>query len=78
MMRAGSEHLADPGILGRAVELSRLEDLLGAVDGTGPQVLVLTGEPGRARAPSSTGRPSRAGPAACGSCACAAARAKPD
>ncbi|MFI1332947.1 AAA family ATPase [Streptomyces sp. NPDC020845] len=46
MMRAGSEHLADPGILGRAVELSRLEDLLGAVDGTGPQVLVLTGEPG--------------------------------
>ncbi|GAA3507896.1 LuxR family transcriptional regulator [Streptosporangium album] len=39
-------HPADPGILGRAAELSRIEGLLGAVDGTGPQVLVLTGEAG--------------------------------
>ncbi|WP_084464728.1 helix-turn-helix transcriptional regulator [Microtetraspora fusca] len=39
-------HPADPGILGRAAELSRIEGLLGAVDGTGPHVLVLTGEAG--------------------------------
>ncbi|MFF8727004.1 AAA family ATPase [Streptomyces sp. NPDC015171] len=45
-MHAGADHPADPGILGRASELSRIGDLLKAVDGTGPQVLVLTGEPG--------------------------------
>ncbi|MFJ3307555.1 ATP-binding protein [Streptomyces sp. NPDC086549] len=46
VLHAGAEHPADPGILGRAVELSRLEGLLGTVDGSGPQVLVLIGEPG--------------------------------
>ncbi|MGW5256837.1 ATP-binding protein [Streptomyces sp. NPDC004012] len=46
MTHAGAAHPIDPGILGRAAELSRLGALLGAVDGTGPQVLVLTGEPG--------------------------------
>lgn len=45
-MHVGPDYPADPGILGRAAELSRIEELLGAVDGTGPQVLVLTGEPG--------------------------------
>ncbi|WP_225823573.1 ATP-binding protein [Streptomyces naphthomycinicus] len=45
-MHAGAEHPADPGILGRAAELSRVGELLEAVAGTGPQVLVLTGEPG--------------------------------
>ncbi|MFD4511139.1 helix-turn-helix transcriptional regulator [Streptomyces sp. NPDC058457] len=42
----GTDHRSDPGILGRAAELGRLDRLLGAVDGGGPQVLVLTGEPG--------------------------------
>ncbi|MFF5858156.1 AAA family ATPase [Streptomyces sp. NPDC012751] len=46
MTHAGAEYTADPGVLGRAAELSRLDGLLGAVDGTGPQVLVLVGEPG--------------------------------
>ncbi|MEU9280499.1 LuxR family transcriptional regulator [Streptomyces sp. NPDC048342] len=46
-MRAGTtDHSFDPGILGRAAELGRLDRLLGAVDGGGPQVLVLSGEPG--------------------------------
>ncbi|MFJ9559333.1 ATP-binding protein [Streptomyces fuscichromogenes] len=45
-MRAGTDHPSDPGILGRAAELRRLDRLLGAVDGGGPQVLVVTGEPG--------------------------------
>ena len=46
-MRAGTtDHPFDPGILGRAAELGRLDRLLGAVDGGGPQVLVLSGEPG--------------------------------
>ncbi|MFD4603239.1 AAA family ATPase [Streptomyces sp. NPDC058464] len=46
-MHAGTtDHPSDPGILGRAAELGRLDRLLGAVDGSGPQVLVLTGEPG--------------------------------
>ncbi|MFG2881114.1 ATP-binding protein [Streptomyces sp. NPDC048297] len=45
-MHVGAEYPSDPGILGRAVELSRLERLLGAVDGTGSPVLVLAGEPG--------------------------------
>ncbi|MFJ5899363.1 ATP-binding protein [Streptomyces sp. NPDC093064] len=46
MVHVGPDYPADPGILGRAVELSRLEGLLGAVDGSRPQVLVLIGEPG--------------------------------
>ncbi|QHA03274.1 AAA family ATPase [Streptomyces broussonetiae] len=46
MVHVGPDYPADPGILGRSVELSRLEELLGAVAGTGSQVLVLTGEPG--------------------------------
>ncbi|MEU1304948.1 ATP-binding protein [Streptomyces shenzhenensis] len=46
MVHIGPDYPADPGILGRAAELSRLEGLLGSVDGTGPQVLVLVGEPG--------------------------------
>ncbi|MGW1827969.1 ATP-binding protein [Streptomyces tubercidicus] len=46
MVHVGPDYPADPGILGRSVELSRLEELLGAVDGSGSQVLVLTGEPG--------------------------------
>jgi DNA-binding CsgD family transcriptional regulator len=46
VVHVGPDYPADPGILGRSVELSRLEELLGAVDGTGSQVLVLTGEPG--------------------------------
>jgi DNA-binding CsgD family transcriptional regulator len=46
LVHVGPDYPADPGILGRAAELSRIEELLGAVDGTGPQVLVLTGEPG--------------------------------
>ncbi|MEV6026360.1 LuxR family transcriptional regulator [Streptomyces sp. NPDC052036] len=46
MTHAGAAYPAAPSILGRAAELSRLEALLGAVDGTGPQVLVLIGEPG--------------------------------
>ncbi|WP_244188819.1 ATP-binding protein [Streptomyces yokosukanensis] len=46
MVHVGPGYPADPGILGRAAELARIEELLGAVDGTGPQVLVLTGEPG--------------------------------
>ncbi|MGI5439023.1 AAA family ATPase [Streptomyces shenzhenensis] len=46
VVHIGPDYPADPGILGRAAELSRLEGLLGAVDGTGPQVLVLVGEPG--------------------------------
>ncbi|MEU9454400.1 AAA family ATPase [Streptomyces sp. NPDC048277] len=45
-MYAGPDHPSAPGILGRAAELARLDRLLGAVDGGGPQVLVLTGEPG--------------------------------
>ncbi|MGW3448755.1 helix-turn-helix transcriptional regulator [Streptomyces sp. NPDC001076] len=46
-MHAGTtDHPSDPGILGRAAELGRLDRLLGAVDGGDPQVLVLTGEPG--------------------------------
>ncbi|MFF7986715.1 ATP-binding protein [Streptomyces sp. NPDC007901] len=45
-MHAGTDHPSAPGILGRAAELARLDRLLGAVDGGGPQVLVLTGEPG--------------------------------
>ncbi|MEU9408805.1 LuxR family transcriptional regulator [Streptomyces sp. NPDC048281] len=46
-MHAGTtDHPFDPGILGRAAELGRLDRLLGAVDGSGPQVLVLAGEPG--------------------------------
>ncbi|MGA6159667.1 AAA family ATPase [Stenotrophomonas sp. NPDC087984] len=45
-MHAGTDHPSDPGILGRAAELARLDRLLAAVDGSGPQVLVLTGEPG--------------------------------
>ncbi|MEU1167287.1 AAA family ATPase, partial [Streptomyces sp. NPDC005921] len=45
-MHAGTDHPSAPGILGRATELDRLDRLLGAVDGGGPQVLVLTGEPG--------------------------------
>ncbi|MFG2970563.1 helix-turn-helix transcriptional regulator [Streptomyces sp. NPDC048288] len=45
-MHAGTDHPSAPGILGRATELARLDRLLGAVDGGGPQVLVLTGEPG--------------------------------
>ncbi|MFD3588145.1 AAA family ATPase [Streptomyces sp. NPDC058683] len=45
-MHADTDRPADPGILGRAAELARLDRLLGAVDGGGPQVLVLTGEPG--------------------------------
>lgn len=45
-MHIGPDYPADPGILGRTAELSRIEVLLGAVDGTGPQVLVLVGEPG--------------------------------
>ncbi|MGW1168985.1 ATP-binding protein [Streptomyces sp. NPDC002550] len=46
MVHVGPDYPAEPGILGRTAELSRIEGLLGAVDGTGPQVLVLTGEPG--------------------------------
>ncbi|MFE2266691.1 helix-turn-helix transcriptional regulator [Streptomyces griseosporeus] len=46
MTHAGIEHPAGAGILGRTTELSRLRELLDAVHGTGPQVLVLTGEPG--------------------------------
>ncbi|WP_433412322.1 ATP-binding protein [Microtetraspora malaysiensis] len=46
MRRTTEMHPADPGILGRAAELSHIESLLGAVDGSGPQVLVLTGEAG--------------------------------
>ncbi|MFC9621222.1 AAA family ATPase [Streptomyces sp. NPDC056930] len=46
VVHVGPDYPADPGILGRSVELSRLEELLGAVDSTGSQVLVLTGEPG--------------------------------
>ncbi|MFJ8787820.1 ATP-binding protein [Streptomyces sp. NPDC102462] len=46
VVHIGPDYPADPGILGRAAELSRLTGLLGAVDGTGPQVLVLVGEPG--------------------------------
>ncbi|MFD6021570.1 AAA family ATPase [Streptomyces sp. NPDC060286] len=46
MVHIGPYYPADPGILGRNAELSRIEALLGAVDGTGPQVLVLVGEPG--------------------------------
>ncbi|MFE2581072.1 AAA family ATPase [Streptomyces sp. NPDC059378] len=46
MVHVVPDHPADPGILGRSFELSRLEELLAAVDGTGSQVLVLTGEPG--------------------------------
>ncbi|MER6524005.1 AAA family ATPase [Streptomyces sp. NPDC001508] len=46
VVHIGPDHPAAPGILGRAAELSRLKGLLGAVDGTGPQVLVLVGEPG--------------------------------
>ncbi|MEV7392686.1 LuxR family transcriptional regulator [Streptomyces sp. NPDC091215] len=42
----GTHHPSDPGILGRDAELARLDRLLAAVDGSGPQVLVLTGEPG--------------------------------
>ncbi|MGW4880318.1 helix-turn-helix transcriptional regulator [Streptomyces sp. NPDC004262] len=45
-MRTGTDRPADPVVLGRAAELARLDGLLGAVDGGGPQVLVLTGEPG--------------------------------
>ncbi|WP_089104242.1 helix-turn-helix transcriptional regulator [Streptomyces hyaluromycini] len=46
-MHAGTtDHPSDAGILGRAAELGRIDRLLGAVDGSGPQVLVLTGEPG--------------------------------
>ncbi|MBU3863119.1 LuxR family transcriptional regulator [Streptomyces sp. 4503] len=45
-MHAGTDHPSDPGILGRTSELARLDRLLAAVDGGGPQVLVLTGEPG--------------------------------
>lgn len=45
-MHIGPDYPADPGILGRTAELSHIEVLLGAVDGTGPQVLVLVGEPG--------------------------------
>ncbi|MER6526177.1 AAA family ATPase [Streptomyces sp. NPDC001508] len=45
-MHVGTDHPSDPGILGRAAELARLDRLLAAVDGSGPQVLVLTGEPG--------------------------------
>ncbi|MGV9853160.1 helix-turn-helix transcriptional regulator [Streptomyces sp. NPDC003442] len=45
-MHPGTDHPSDPGILGRAAELARLDRLLAAVDGSGPQVLVLTGEPG--------------------------------
>ncbi|MBL1119441.1 AAA family ATPase [Streptomyces sp. 110] len=45
-MHTGTDHPSDPGILGRAAELARLDRLLAAVDGSGPQVLVLTGEPG--------------------------------
>ncbi|MFD5326452.1 ATP-binding protein [Streptomyces sp. NPDC127092] len=45
-MYAGTDPTSDPGILGRAAELARLDRLLAAVDGSGPQVLVLTGEPG--------------------------------
>ncbi|MFF3783900.1 ATP-binding protein [Streptomyces sp. NPDC001933] len=46
MVHIGPGYPADPGILGRTTELSRIEALLGAVDGTAPQVLVLVGEPG--------------------------------
>lgn len=46
MVHIGPDYPADPGILGRSAELSHIEELLGAVDGTGPQVLVLVGEPG--------------------------------
>ncbi|MEU9978167.1 AAA family ATPase [Streptomyces sp. NPDC051014] len=45
-MRTGTDRPADPVVLGRVAELARLDGLLGAVDGGGPQVLVLTGEPG--------------------------------
>ncbi|MGW5652964.1 helix-turn-helix transcriptional regulator [Streptomyces humi] len=45
-MHGGTDHLSEPHILGRAAELARLDRLLTAVDGSGPQVLVLTGEPG--------------------------------
>ncbi|MGW1006113.1 helix-turn-helix transcriptional regulator [Streptomyces sp. NPDC002520] len=45
-MHSGAQPPSAPGILGRAAELARLDRLLGAVDGTGPQVLVLAGEPG--------------------------------
>src|SRR2546423_14842706 len=46
-----TDNSPDPGILGRAAELRRLGELvagavLGASAGAGPNVLVLTGEPG--------------------------------
>ncbi|MER5531704.1 AAA family ATPase [Streptomyces sp. NPDC002677] len=45
-MHTGTDRPTNPVVLGRAAELARLDRLLGAVDGGGPQVLVLTGEPG--------------------------------
>ncbi|MEU2420750.1 LuxR family transcriptional regulator [Streptomyces sp. NPDC007851] len=45
-MHGGTDHPSEPRVLGRAAELARLDRLLTAVDGSGPQVLVLTGEPG--------------------------------
>lgn len=41
---AGQEH--GPSLLGRDRELSRITRLIDALDGDGPRVLVLTGEPG--------------------------------
>ncbi|MER6227144.1 AAA family ATPase, partial [Streptomyces sp900105755] len=45
-MHAVTDHPSDQDILGRAAELGRIDRLLEAVDGSGSQVLVLTGEPG--------------------------------
>ncbi|MGW7426678.1 AAA family ATPase [Streptomyces sp. NPDC054813] len=45
-MHTGTDRPTHPVVLGRAAELARLDRLLGAVAGGGPQVLVLTGEPG--------------------------------
>ncbi|MGY5122646.1 AAA family ATPase, partial [Streptomyces sp. 900105755] len=45
-MHAVTDLPSDQDILGRAAELGRIDRLLEAVDGSGSQVLVLTGEPG--------------------------------
>ncbi|MEU3516816.1 AAA family ATPase [Streptomyces sp. NPDC006654] len=45
-MHGGTDHPREPRILGRTAELGRVDRLLTAVDGSDPQVLVLTGEPG--------------------------------
>lgn len=45
-MDLGTETLTEPEIMGRDRELSRISQLVDAVEGTGSKVLVLSGEPG--------------------------------